>query len=353
MKVIRLLFLILNLSIIISVQILGAENKFSRIMLYDVRGANQDETALILEQQDQEVKVWLQNYIGYRKGQVPYTEYQRCFDAMCKIKKFALRKERRGRSLRARAAKGTITLTWEDNKGKQIKTIHYYAPENTLENFREAFNNIWALSRYAILSIESLESPRLEYLEDAVYFFSGAGWMTRREIKKVMRFHKERGFAARVARALWRALDYKYPKGSVFESSEYLEYCIEKGMLLLGTSSATFLQSKDLIISRKKVPLAKKILNKLGINQYAFNHPKVAVSFSHSQQAKYTNIGLNSKAITKNKLSQVKNTLEKVGHTSKKIASKQGATSGVKITRRIKPVAEVVKPRSIKSIWEF
>ncbi len=237
--------------------------KFSRLIVYDVRGKSRNETAIIIEQRGSKVKIWFSNYLGRRTGRIPLEEYWSCFEGMRKIREFALKKKYRGRLLRTHAARGTITLAWKDNGEKKIHTIRYYAPEHTLDDFRSAFNRIWAMSRYAILSRNSLESPKVEYLEDAVYFLSGTGWMTIKEIKDVMRFHSQRGLGKRIARAVWKALDQNYPSSSDFARRSYLKYCVKKGMLQVGAPAAEFLHSRINRLHGSRRQLALGILQEL------------------------------------------------------------------------------------------
>ncbi|MBN1596259.1 hypothetical protein JW933_10065 [candidate division FCPU426 bacterium] len=243
----------------------ASENDFSRLVVYDVRGIMQDETAIVLEQKGQQVTVWLKNYLGKRSGEVPGEEYRRCFDNMLAIRGFALKKKYRGRLLRVHAAKGMITLAWKDGEGKHVRSIKYFAPEHTLDDFRSAFNDIWGLSRYAILSLESFESPRVEFLEDAVYFLSGSGWMTQAELQKTVQFHRQRGNGHRLAGAIWSALDEKYPQSSEFNRRSYLEYCIKKGMIALGAPAAQYLEDTYASLAEEQKSLAAEII--AGINK--------------------------------------------------------------------------------------
>jgi hypothetical protein len=236
---------------------------FSRLLVYDLRGREAEETALILEQRGDEVTVWFKNYLGRRTGAVPLAEYQTCFETFRAIRQFALKPEYRGKPLRAAAAHGLITLAWQDEKGKQIQTIQYYAPEHTLDDFRSAFNRIWALSRYAILSLESLESPRPEYVEEGVYFLSGSGWMTIAELREVVAFYDQRGLGERAARAVWNALDLKYAPSSSFSQRRFLEYCVEQSMLRLGPSAGAYLTARRGHWQNRKGQLAVKILDTL------------------------------------------------------------------------------------------
>lgn len=236
---------------------------FSRLLVYDVRGRDREETALILEQRGNEVTVWFKNYLGRRTGAVPLAEYQSCFETFRAIRQFALKPEYRGKPLRATAAHGLITLAWQDEKGKQIQTIRYYAPEHTLDDFRSAFNRIWALSRYAILALESLESPRAEYVEEAVYFLSGSGWMTIAELKDVVDYYVQRNQGERAARGVWKALDLKYAPSSAFGQRRFLEYCVEQSMLRLGPSARVFLTAHQGRWQNRKGKLAAKILDTL------------------------------------------------------------------------------------------
>ncbi|MCK5219561.1 hypothetical protein KAR10_08565 [bacterium] len=236
---------------------------FSRLIVYDIRGKSGNETAIIIEQRGPKVKIWFRNYLGRRTGRIPPEEYWSCFEDMRKIREFALKNKYRGRLLRTHAAQGTITLAWKENGEKKIHTIRYYAPEHTLDDFRSAFNRIWALSRYAILSRNSFESPKVEYLEDAVYFLSGTGWMTLKEIRDVVRFHGQRGLGKRIARAVWKALDQTYPLSSEFTQKNYLEYCVKKGMLQVGAPAAEFLRSRINRLYGSRRQLALGILQEL------------------------------------------------------------------------------------------
>ncbi|MEW6515878.1 MAG: hypothetical protein AB1439_03085 [candidate division FCPU426 bacterium] len=246
---------------------------FSRLLVYDVRGRDQEETALVLEQRGEEVTVWFKNYLGRRTGPVPLAEYQSCFETLRTIREFALKPEYRGKPLRATAAHGLITLAWQDEKGKQIQSIRYYAPEHTLDDFRAAFNRIWALSRYAILSIGSLESPRSEYVEEGVYFLSGSGWMTVAEIQDVVEFYRTSGQGERMARAVWRSLDLSYASAGAFARRNFLEYCVEKSMLRLGDSARNFLAGREQSPRTRKGRLAEKIQSALKADPPPANNP--------------------------------------------------------------------------------
>lgn len=239
---------------------------FSRLLVYDQRGNPPEETSLILEQKNGEVHVWFNDSMGKRSGEVPPAEYRDCFQAMLAISSFSQKPEYRGRLLRAHAARGTVLLAWEDNQGKQIKSIHYFAPEHTQDNFRAAFNRIWALSRYAILSLQSFESPRAEFLEDAVYFSSGAGWMTAGEVQDVMRFHHARGTDQRVVRAVWQALKRRFSDSSEFSHRPYLEYCVSKNLCQLKSASLDFLAQNYSFFSPEQQRLAGSILAKIRKN---------------------------------------------------------------------------------------
>jgi len=244
------------------------EISFSRLIIYDVRGMLQDETAIILEQRGYTVKIWLKNYLGRRTGEVPYEEYRVCFDSMRQIREFALKKKYRGRLLRTHAAKGLITLAWQDDGGKQVRSIKYYAPEHTLDDFRSSFNQIWALSRYAILSVNSFESPQTVFLEDAIYFLSGAGWMTQPELQSVIQFHIKEGNGNRIAKAVWGALNQKYPRTSEFSRRSYLEYCVKKGMILLGQTTIHFFDTQKLRLSPSEKKLMQEIVNEISGKNY-------------------------------------------------------------------------------------
>lgn len=235
--------------------------KLSKIIIYDVRGMDRKETAIIVEQNGHHVKVWYKNYLGQRTGTMPLAEYEKAFAAMKQIKRFALRKKHRGRPLRRNAAKGSITLAWKDEDGKQIRTIKYFAPENTLDDFRNAFNSIWGLARYAILSKSSISSPKLEYREDAVYFLSGAGWFTRKELLSTVQYHASQKNSSKIAREIWRALYQRYPKSSEFRNKKYLNYCIKKCMHHLGDPAIHYLNTNLNRFSKSKRKLAEEIVS--------------------------------------------------------------------------------------------
>ncbi len=241
----------------------AAAYSFSRLIVYDVRGMRAQETALVLEQRGDRVTIWMKNYLGRRVGRVPTEEYRSCFEGLQRIQKFALKKKYRGRLLRTHAARGMITLAWQDEDGKQVRTIKYYAPEHTLDDFRAAFNRIWALSRYAILSLNSFQNQRVEFLEEAVYFLAGAGWMTLKEVRSVVDFHREQGNDLKLARAVWRALDQRYPASSAFSQRSYLEYCVRKSLEHLGPAGVRFLQAKKPKLRGRKLKLAEETLEKL------------------------------------------------------------------------------------------
>lgn len=235
----------------------------SRLIVYDQRGVDAEETVLIFDQRGSTVTVWMRNDLGRRTGEVPLEEYRACFDAMRRIPQFALKSEYHGRLLRAHAARGTLTLAWKNAQGREIKTIRYYAPEHTLDDFRRAFNSIWGLSRYAILSLNSLESPKLEYREDAVYFLSGAGWLTSAELDSALDFHRRRGRGERVAKAVWSALDQAYPAGSEFSDYDYRAYCVRKSLIRLGATAAAFLQPKLPSLPPARRALAEQIIGEI------------------------------------------------------------------------------------------
>jgi len=241
----------------------AAPEQIARLIVYDVRGSDAEETTLILDQSEHGVRVWLKNYLGQRSGEVPPSEFQACFQEMLRIPKFALKPEYQGRPLRSHAARGTVTLAWKNHSDKQIKTIRYYAPEHTLDDFRQAFNHIWALSRYAILSHSSLESPKLEYREDAVYFLSGSGWLTSEELDSVMAFHRERNLGENIAHALWSTLDQQYPAGSEFAKSDYRSYCVRKSMVRLGQPAVRFLQPRLSAFAAERRKLAEYIIREI------------------------------------------------------------------------------------------
>jgi hypothetical protein len=235
---------------------------FSRLIIYDTRGSDAEETVLIFDQRAGRVSVWMKNYLGERRGEVPAPEYLDDFQALLAIPSFALKPEYRGKPLRAHAAHGTLTLAWKDASGKQIRTIRYYAPEHNLDDFRAAFNSLWALSRYAILSLDALESQNSAVREDALAFLAGSGWLTVSEINDVMNHHRAAGQGARVARALWASLDTRFAKGSDLASATYLDYCVLKGMTRLGAPAVTFLSSQTWDSPRKQ-HLAAKILKEI------------------------------------------------------------------------------------------
>jgi hypothetical protein len=243
---------------------LGAGQEMSRLIVYDVRGADAEETVLILDQQGPTVKIWLKNYLGQRVGEVPAGEYLAGFEALRTIPQFALKPEYQGRGQRARAARGSVTLAWKNQDGKQIKTIRYYAPEHHLDDFRKAFNTVWGLSRYAILSLNSLESPKLEYREDAVYFLSGAGWLTSPELDSALNWLRARGLGERAARAVWGSLSQTYPPGSDFAQPEYRSYCVRKALVRLGAPAAEFLQGRLGSLAGSQRALAEQIIREVG-----------------------------------------------------------------------------------------
>jgi hypothetical protein len=234
--------------------------QFSRIFIYDVRGAGQDETGILVEQTGATVKVWLNDYSGKRTGSMPLDEYLGDFNTLRGIRQFALKKEYQGRLQRGHAARGTITLAWKDSQGKQIKTIRYYAPEHTLDEFRNAFNHVWAMSRYAILSLNAFESSKTEYLEDALSFLAGSGWTTGQEVQEVVDFLHSQGKGPRLAAAVWAALDRKYSSTSEFRDPNYLADCVIKGMVCLGEDGLAFLDHTALhpdLVRRARAVLLK------------------------------------------------------------------------------------------------
>jgi hypothetical protein len=236
--------------------------EFSRLIIYDVRGSDAEETILIFDHQGSTVKIWMKNYLGERRGELPLDRYLSAFEFLRSIPEFALKPEYRGKNLRAHAAHGTVTLAWKDSAGKQIRTIKYYAPEHNLDDFRAAFNDSWALSRYAILSLQSLENQNSAIREDALYFLSGAGWLTTDELKDVMEFHSQKGNGPRAARALWGSLDFHYAGNSDFSDPKYLEYCVRKSMGRLGIQAANYLTALTQASERKQ-KLTQQILHDL------------------------------------------------------------------------------------------
>ncbi len=234
---------------------------FSRIIIYDVRGMNHDESAMIIEQKNNRVTIWYQNYLGKRHGTIPVDDYQRCFLGLKNVKHFALRKDHRGKPLRRNAAKGSITLAWKTaGNDKQIRTIQYYAPENTLDEFRIAFNRVWALSRYAILSSSSLTSSHLTYLEDGLYFLSGTGWMTNKELQSVVDYQVELGHGRLMAKTIWSILDQPFSSQSVFKNRKFLFYSVKRSMLTIGAPAIDYLNSLNSITAADKRGLADRIL---------------------------------------------------------------------------------------------
>ncbi len=246
---------------------------FSRLVIYDVRGIRQDETALILEQKGEAVSVWLKNYLGKRTGTVPWEEYRKCFLAMKRIRGFALKKKYRGRLLRAHAAKGIIALAWKDNAGKQVRTIKYFAPEHTLDDFRSAFNHIWGLSRYAILSLDSFEHQKAEFIEDAVYFLSGSGWITYTELQSVIEYHRSRKLGQRIAKTIWGTMDREYPSASIFHRRSYLEYCVKKGMIWLEKDAIVFMDNIAPRMTTREKQLQQEILDAMQKKNLKAIHP--------------------------------------------------------------------------------
>jgi hypothetical protein len=220
-----------------------AAEPISRLIIYDVRGRDADETVLIIEKKTTGARVWLKNYIGEREGGLPIEVYDKAFADLKVIKRFAQLAKYRGQPLRSHAAKGSVTLAWQENNEKQIQTIRYYAPENTLPDFRAAFNQAWALARYAILSLSSLESPKRVYREDAIYFLSGNGWLTEAEIQEAVRFYIQKGFGRRYAGGIWGSINLTYPQASEFSKPTFLYYCVQKGIRRLGADGRDFLLS--------------------------------------------------------------------------------------------------------------
>jgi hypothetical protein len=215
----------------------------ARLVVFDVRGADADETTLVFDQQGDEVRLWMRDALGVRTGEVPLEVFRAGFDALLALDTFALKPEYRGHALRAHAARGSLTLAWLGADGvKNVKTIRYYAPEHTLDDFRSAFNSVWGLSRFAILSLASLESPRRVLREDAVFFLSGTGWMTVAEVRSVLDFQVRRGLGERVARDIWGALDQAYSPQSELASPEFRRRCVRQGLLYLGPDAAAFLE---------------------------------------------------------------------------------------------------------------
>lgn len=242
---------------------LGAEEfEFSRLILYDQRGRDAEETILIIDQHGPRVNVWLQNYLGQRSGEMPYAEYCLNFQAIRNAPSFALKPEYQRKLLRPHAARGTLTLAWKGPAGKEVKTIRYYAPEKTSDDFRTPFNRIWGLARYAIISPASLESPKTEYREDALYFLSGNGWLTLGEIDGVVAFHLQRGNGPRLTRAVWSALDMRCAAGSEFANADYRNYCVRKCLERLGPATVEYLERIIGSLEGKKRTLAEQILRK-------------------------------------------------------------------------------------------
>ncbi|NTV52556.1 MAG: hypothetical protein HGA76_06050 [Candidatus Firestonebacteria bacterium] len=204
----------------------------------------------------------MKNYLGERRGEVPVEEYLRNFNALLSIPSFALKPEYRGKPLRAHAAHGTVTLAWKDVSGKQIRTIRYYAPEHNLDDFRNAFNSLWALSRYALLSLSSLESANSAVREDALAFLAGAGWLTVTEVKDVLAHYQATGQGERAARALWSSLDMRFAADSDFANPGYLDYCVQKALVRLGPPAAEYLSAHTWDSPRKN-RLAQKILSEI------------------------------------------------------------------------------------------
>ncbi len=253
----------LLLSVLLCLPALSAPDEgpqVSRLIVYDTRGAAGNETILILDQKQQTVKIWYQNYLGKRTGRVPCAEYLDCFESMRRIQNFALKPEYRGRPLRATAAHGSVTLAWQDEAGKQIQTIRYYAPEHTLEDFRSAFNRIWGLSRYAILSLSSFESPKLEYREDALFYLARGEIFTLAELESVVAYYRETGITERVARSVWNIQDQNFPPQSEFANRDFLDYCLRQAMSRLGPPALDYLQKKYPQLHGRKRILADQIL---------------------------------------------------------------------------------------------
>jgi hypothetical protein len=201
----------------------------------------------------------MKNYLGERRGDMPADEYLHDFNALLAIPAFALQPEYRGKPLRTHAAHGTLTLAWKDGSGKQIRTIRYYAPEHNLEDFRSVFNSLWALSRYAILSLSSLESSNSAVREDALAFVTGAGWLTLSEVNDVLEYHRSCGQGRRLAKSLWSSLDMHFAPGGDFANPNYLDYCVQKSMVRLGAPAVEFLSAQTWDSDRKS-RLARKIL---------------------------------------------------------------------------------------------
>lgn len=242
----------------------GAAGTASRLIVYDVRGADAAETTLFFDRQGQEVKLWMRDDLGVRTGEVPVAEFEPAFEALKSIRTFALKPEYRGLALRARAARGSVTLAWQGSDGvKQVQTIRYYAPEHTLDDFRTAFNTVWGLSRFAILSLSSLESPRQVLREDAVFFMSGSGWMTTAEVRSALDLLKDRGQGERAARAIWGALDQSYPPQSPLAAPEFRQFCVRQAFLQLGAPAAAFLERQLPACPPARRPWAEKLLEEL------------------------------------------------------------------------------------------
>ena len=88
--------------------------------------------------------------------------------------------------------------------------------------------------------MESLESRDAAIREDALYFLTGAGWLTAQEVEDVLAFHRQNGCGTRAARALWESLDMRYAAGSDFSHPAYLEYSVRKSMALWGNRPENF-----------------------------------------------------------------------------------------------------------------
>jgi hypothetical protein len=235
---------------------------FARLIIVDTRGSDAEETVLVVDQHGSQASIWLKNYLGERRGSLPVELFQPLFNQLRSINEYAIKSEYRGKGLRAHAAHGTITLAWQDPSGKQIKTIRYYAPEHNLDDFRQTFNSAWALARFAILSLGSMESNNSAIREDALYFLSGSGWLTSSELEDVTLYWRHLGQGEKVAQLLWKSLDVEFPRTSDFAQPEYLAYCVEKGMVRLGTPAVDFLAGKIWNTQSKNL-LAVKILKQL------------------------------------------------------------------------------------------
>ncbi len=240
-----------NLPILSTASDLVNEPKIARLIIYDTRGSDADETILVMDQSMISTKIWMKNYLGERRGEIPTPKFFLVFNLLRSIPEFALKPEYRGKTLRAHAAHGTITLAWQDSTGKHIKTIKYYAPEHNLDDFRFAFNSAWALSRYAILSLSSFESHNPAIREDALYFLAGSGWLTLSELADVVDYHRQKGNLPKLTHSIWTALDATYSASSDFRNLHYLDYCVRKSIVQLGPAALDFIQAPPSTAQRK------------------------------------------------------------------------------------------------------